>query len=187
MGEFTSLKFNPAAKFVDLILNNQYQGTYQISDQVDVRPHRVNVTEQDYPLTETSDITGGYLLEVDGFRAGNCFVTSGYGAPVRIHYPDEDEIEVSQTNYIKNHVGKFETALASSSFSDAERGYRAYVDTASLIDWYICTEVSANIDGFYSTYFYKEQGDDRLHFGAVAERPCLRCMRAAVLSVKNAG
>jgi len=165
MGEFTSLKFNPAAKFVDLILNNQYQGTYQISDQVDVRPHRVNVTEQDYPLTETSDITGGYLLEVDGFRAGNCFVTSGYGAPVRIHYPDEDEIEVSQTNYIKNHVGKFETALASSSFSDAERGYRAYVDTASLIDWYICTEVSANIDGFYSTYFYKEQGDDRLFWG----------------------
>ena len=37
MGEFTTLKFNPAAKFVDLYLNYEYLGTYQISDQVDVR------------------------------------------------------------------------------------------------------------------------------------------------------
>ena len=46
MGAFTSLKFNPAYKFVDLVLNGEYMGNYQISDQVDVRPHRVNITEQ---------------------------------------------------------------------------------------------------------------------------------------------
>ena len=46
MGEFTTLKFNPAAKFVDMVLNDEYVGTYQISDQVDVRPHRVNIEEQ---------------------------------------------------------------------------------------------------------------------------------------------
>lgn len=63
MGEFAGLKFNPAAKFVDLVLNGTYMGNYQISDQVDVRPHRVNIKEQDLPLTDTSDITGGYFLE----------------------------------------------------------------------------------------------------------------------------
>lgn len=165
MGEFTSLKFNPAAKFVDLVLNGTYQGTYQISDQIDVRPHRVNITEQDYPLNDTTDISGGYLLEVDGFKDGNYFTTTRYKAPVRIHYPDEDEIVREQTAYIRNHVAKFETALASTDFADAEKGYRAMVDTTSLIDWYICTEVSANIDGFFSTFFYKEQGDDRLFWG----------------------
>jgi len=165
MGEFTSLKFNPAAKFVDLVLNGTYQGTYQISDQIDVRPHRVNIVEQDLPLTDTSDLTGGYLLEVDGFRDGNCFTTSRYAAPVRIHYPDDEEIVAKQTNYIRNYVNSFETALASSSFTDPKKGYRAFVDTLSLIDWYICTEVSANIDGFYSTYFYKEQADSLLYWG----------------------
>lgn len=165
MGSWTTLKFNPAAKFADLVLNNVYQGTYQISDQVDVRPHRVNITEQNYPLSSTDNITGGYLLEVDGFRDGNCFNTDNYATPVRIHYPDEDEIEERQTIFIKNHVNTFERALVASTFTDSLQGYRAYVDTTSLIDWYICTEVSANIDGFYSTYFYKEQSNPHLFWG----------------------
>lgn len=165
MGEFTSLKFNPAAKFVDLVLNNSYMGTYQISDQVEVRPHRVNVTEQNYPLGTDDNITGGYLLEVDGFRDGNSFQTSTYSAPVRIHYPEDDEIAERQTIFIKNQVNAFERALAASNFTDSLKGYRAYVDTVSLIDWYLCTEVSANIDGFYSTYFYKEQNNPRFFWG----------------------
>lgn len=165
MGEFTTLKFNPAAKFVDFVLNGVYMGNYQISDQVDVRPHRVKITEQDLPLLDTSDITGGYLLEVDGFKDGNCFTTFKYSVPVRIHYPDEDDIVASQNEYIRQFLSDFETVLASSDYTDAENGYRAWVDSMSLADWYICTELSANIDGFYSTYFYKEQGNPLLYWG----------------------
>ena len=166
MGEFTSLKFNPAAKFVDMYLNYEYLGTYQISDQVDVRPHRVNITEQPYPITNDTDISGGYLLEVDGFKDGNCFYSSTFSAPVRIHYPEDDEIDSKQTAYIRDFINnKFEKALTSANFDDPEVGYKAYVDTTSLLDWYICTEVSANIDGFFSTYFYKEQGNDHLFWG----------------------
>ena len=94
MGKHAGLKFNPAAKFVDFTLNGRYVGNYQISDHVDVRPHRVNVTEQDYPLTETSDITGGYLLEADGFKDFQNGRTGFYSprrdVPFRIHYPDEE-------------------------------------------------------------------------------------------------
>ena len=35
----------------------------------------------------------------------------------------------------------------------------------SLADWYICTELTANIDGFWSTYFYKDQADSLLYWG----------------------
>ena len=166
MGDFTSLKFNPAAKFVDLVLNNEYVGTYQISDQVEVRPHRVNITEQPYPITEETDISGGYLLEVDGFKDGNSFYSGTYRAPIRIHYPEDEEIDSRQNAYIREFINmKFEKALVGNDFADPDMGYKAYVDTASLLDWYICTEVSANIDGFFSTYFYKEQGNDHLFFG----------------------
>lgn len=165
MGEYIGLDFNPAYKFVDLTLNGTYQGTYQISDQVEVRAHRVNIEEQDYPLADTSDISGGFLLEVDGFKDGNCFTTSKCSVPIRIHYPDEDEIATSQNNYIKNYIADFETALFSSDFADAEKGYRPMVDSVSLVDWYIATEVSANIDGFYSTYFYKRRQDPKLYWG----------------------
>ena len=68
VGDLCGQPFTPAAKFVDFTLNGEYVGTYQISDKIDVRKKRVNITEQDYPLTEESNITGGYLLEFDGFK-----------------------------------------------------------------------------------------------------------------------
>lgn len=165
MGEFLGLDFNPAYKFVDLNVNGTYYGNYQISDQMEVRKKRVDIVEQDFPLSEGSNITGGYFLEVDGFQHGNYFTTSGYGVPIRIHSPDEDEIEESQNKYIRNYIKGFENALIGASFIDPEKGYRKWVDSVSLANWYIATEVSANIDGFYSTYFYKNQDDSLLYWG----------------------
>ncbi len=164
MGNWLGMKNSPAAKFVDLTLNNVYQGNYQISDQVEVKAHRVNITEQDYPLTDESDITGGYLLEVDGFADGNVFYSSK-GLPIRIHYPDDEEIVSVQNNYIRNYVNSFESVLFSNDFADPEKGYRQFVDSASLINFYIATEVSGNIDGLWSMYFYKEQKDQVFYFG----------------------
>ncbi len=168
MGEFMGLKFNPAAKFVDLTFNDRYDGTYQISDQVDVRPHRVNITEQDYPLSETSDITGGYLFENDNsgdFSNGTDGFYSDRGLPIRIHYPDVDELDRKQFDYARNFIRQFEQRLFSEQFADKDNGYRPYVDSLSLANWYLCTEMSGNVDGLYSTYFYKEAQDDHLFWG----------------------
>lgn len=164
MGEWMGLKFNPAARFVDVVLNGKYEGNYQISDQVEVCSHRVDITEQDEVLRPGADLSGGYLLEVDGFADGNCFYSSRQSVPVRIHYPDENVITSAQNNYIKGVVNRFESALYTSNFQ-SEDSYRALVDSVSLVNWYIATEISANIDGFYSVYFYKEKGDDKLYFG----------------------
>ena len=166
MGDFLGLKNNPAHKFVDVTLNGTYIGNYQISDQVDVRPHRVNIAEQDYPLTAESDITGGYLLEIDGFYdKGTRFRTATYGLPIRVHYPDDEEIAYEQTAYIQDYLRDFEQVLSSGNFLDAETGYRAWVDSTSLVNWFIATEVSGNVDGYWSTYVYKDQQDSLLYFG----------------------
>ena len=112
LGEFISMQNSPAAKFVDLYLNGTYQGTYQISDQVEVKPHRVNISEQDEILTSSSNISGGYLLEVDGFAdtSEKYFYTGTKNIYVRIHYPDEDYIKSNQISYISNYVSTFEKA-----------------------------------------------------------------------------
>lgn len=165
MGDFLGLKNNPAHRFVDLTLNGTYIGNYQISDQVEVRPHRVNITEQDLPVTDASDITGGYLLEVNGARDGVYFTTSRYQVPLRVHYPDEDDITAEQNDYIRQYMRNFETVLASNDFDDPDKGYRRWVDSTSLVNWFLATEVSGNVDGYYSTCFYKDQQDSLLYWG----------------------
>ncbi len=164
MARFMGMPFCPAAKFVDFTLNGEYLGNYQISDQVEVKNHRVNIPEQDYPLTASSNITGGYLLEVDGFKDGNWF-SSSKSVAIRITYPDEDEIATSQSNYIKNYINAFEKRLFAQDFTDPLTGYRPMVDSISLANQYLVTEITGNIDGFWSMYFFKNQNDSLLYFG----------------------
>jgi len=168
IGDLCGQPFTPGAMFVDLTLNGQYRGNYQVSDQIDVRKRRVNITEQDYPLTEQSNLTGGYLVEADGFsdfvNGKSGWRTAIKGVPMAIHYPPDDEISQSQLNYIRSFVNAFENRLLNTA-PNSEQGYRPYVDSLSLVSWYLSSELTGNPDYIWSMYFYKEQDDDRLHFG----------------------
>jgi hypothetical protein len=177
LGDFIGMPFTPGALFVDFYLNDKYLGTYQISDQVEIRPHRVNIFDQnEYQVKDdTTNVTGGYLLEATGngdFTDASFY--SSKGVFVRIHEPD-DSIVTRQKDYIKNYVQTFENALFSSDFEDIQKGYRQYVDTLSLLNWYIANEVAANPDGFWSSYFYKERNDPGLHWGPLWDNDISYC------------
>ena len=177
LGDFIGMPFTPGALFVDFYLNDKYLGTYQISDQVEVRPHRVDIFDQNGSQVNdaTTNITGGYLLEATG---NGDFTDASFYTPrggfVRIHEPD-DPIVARQKDYINNYVQSFENALFSSNFDDKVKGYRQYVDTTSLLNWYIANEVAANPDGFWSSYFYKERDDAGLHFGPLWDNDISYC------------
>lgn len=166
MGDFLGQPFSPAAHFVDLVLNGTYLGNYQVSDQVNVDDKRVEVFEQEEVASDTSNITGGYLVEIDGFGTSELvnFRTSK-NLIVSVKSPDEDIINNAQKNYIKQYLNNFESSLFAANFTDAANGYRAIADSATLVSWYIATELSANVDGFWSTFLYKDRDDPKLYFG----------------------
>lgn len=166
MGDFLGQPFSPAAHFVDLVLNGTYLGNYQVSDQVNVDNKRVEVYEQEEVATDTTNITGGYLVEVDGFGTSEeVYFRTNKNLIVSVKSPDEDVINTAQRNYIKQYLNDFESSLFGSSFTNPEYGYRAIADSATLVSWYIATELSANVDGFWSTYLYKDRDDPKLYFG----------------------
>ena len=161
--------FAPIAKYVDLTLNGKYLGTYRMTDQIDIRKKRVNITEQPEVVTDQTDITGGYLLEIDDAADDleGSVVTTTHGIKVTIKSPDEDVIVPSQINYISDHLNKFEEALFSEKWLDANAGYANYLDINSFIQWYITAELTAEPNSFRSVYFYKDKGDDKFYFGPV--------------------
>ena len=158
--------FTPSATFVDVVLNGENLGSYLLTDQVEVKPKRVPVTEQEETTTSAdAEITGGYLIEVDGYanQEISWFQTTK-GMKVTIKYPKDDEINSDQSSYISNYTQQMEDALFSSNYTDTETGWRKYIDETSMIDWYIACELFGNSDAWWSTYMYKER-DDVFKFG----------------------
>lgn len=169
VGEFMQMSFNPCFQFVDLYLNGNYDGNYQLTDQMEVHKGRIEIARQDTIVTNpTTDISGGYFLEPEGNTASDgLYFMSKQGCHIRVHDPKPDVINTKQLNYIKAYINKFETALYGDDFTHEKRGYRQYTDTTSLIDWYLVQEISANPDGFWCSYIYKDRASEILHFGPI--------------------
>lgn len=166
LGKFAGQPFTAAAQFVDLVLNGNYVGNYQISDQVEIRKKRVDIVEQEDPMTDDSNISGGYLLEIDGFADSEpCKFTTSRRVKITVKSPDDEIIDPRQVNYIKSYIQDFENALFSSDFTNPDTGYRKYVDENTLISWYVVSELTANPDAFWSTYIYKNQDDPKIYWG----------------------
>ena len=179
LGRFMGMKFCPAAKFVDLYLNGDYRGTYQISDQVQVHKKRVEVSEED-----------GWLIEVanENSHEEPYITTTRYGIMYNIKNPKDDFLTVNKRIAIGLWLERFEEAVASEDYKDPVKGYRAYIDEADFINWYVGAEITGNIDALYSIYMYKDADEDKMHFGPLwdldlgydnsSERSLLRNMEA---------
>jgi hypothetical protein len=73
--------------------------------------------------------------------------------------PDQDEITAVQKAWLKKHLNEVEAAIYSADFRDSARGYRAFIDPASFIDYHLITEFSKNVDGYrFSVFFHKDRG-----------------------------
>lgn len=178
LGRFMGLDFCPAAKFIDLYLNGSYRGTYQISDQVQVHQHRIEVDED-----------SGWLLEAtnDNTKEPPYFSTSR-GILYNIKNPDDEMLTVNTRIEIAQYMQRFENALFSSDYTDDVNGYHSFVDKEDLVNWYVAAEITGNIDALYSIYLYRDVSDDVLHFGPLwdldlgydnsSERSLLRNMEA---------
>jgi subtilisin-like proprotein convertase family protein len=158
--------YAPRTKYVELVLNGQYQGIYVLMEKIKRDSNRVDVSKLTPADTAGSPLTGGYILKIDKFTGsggGNFassyapLVSSG-GQQIRFQYeyPSDVDIVTKQKTYIKKFVDSFESALKNFSLYDTTIGWRRYADENSFIRYFILNEVAKNVDGYrLSTYLYK--------------------------------
>jgi hypothetical protein len=158
--------------YVELYLNGQYQGTYELIEQVKVASSRVNITSMAETDISGDALTGGYLLQIDTRQDEAFIFTTTHGVPFGLEDPDftpDPEIP-QQTSYIQNYVQSAENALYSSTYTDPATGWPAYFDSNALVNFYLVNEIMGNRDGgkFYSSdYVYKDRSNPLLYMGPV--------------------
>jgi len=73
--------------------------------------------------------------------------------------PEQDEITAVQKAWLKRHLNQLEAALYGPDFKDPAKGYLAYIEVDSFIDYHLITETTKNVDGFrFSVFYHKDRG-----------------------------
>lgn len=143
-------------RFVEVVLNGEYLGNYQLVEPVEQGSNRVDI-----PAT-------GFLFERDGYYQlePNYFVTTmGYGYSFKNPDP-EDDLTTEQWTYIKNYMDAFEAVLTSSTYNDPENGYARYIEVTSFVRWFLFQNILANMDT--NPYLTKtDMGDSKIKMGPV--------------------
>lgn len=162
------MEYTPFCHPVDVVINGEYKGCYQLCDQIEVRTNRVDIEEMEETDNSGTNLTGGYLVEIDAYAEGeDVYFYSTKGIPVTIKSPDDDKITAEQRKYIEDYFNLMESSVFASNYTDAESGYRKYLDLDSFLRHFIIGEFTGNTDTYWSVYMYKHRGEDKFYVGPV--------------------
>ncbi|MEJ8858320.1 CotH kinase family protein [Variovorax robiniae] len=160
LSRMLGMDYTPAQRYVELTLNDDYVGVYQLSDLVEVANTRVNIGT---PATAAVDPGMGFLLEIDR----RLDETLWYYSPAGVPYTVKSDATAAQMQNLSGFINHLEGALFGENFKDPRTGYDAWLDADSLVDLYLINELFRNNDGFFSSTFAYRPRDGRLHFGPV--------------------
>ena len=193
MAAALGMPYTASCDWVNLYYDGEYRGVYLLSEKNAVKDTGINITDleaaykgqnpeygtnmttatgtNDYGesytyttgLTDPTDITGGYLLELnhDAPDEVNGFVTKK-GKGVNVKSPEW--CGDAAMKYISEYYQAFENAVYAmdengnyTGINDDGKHYYDYVDRDSLVKIFLLQELALSPDGFISSlYFYKD-------------------------------
>ena len=160
------MPYTPSGVPVNVYLNGEFKGCYQLCDQIEVARNRVDIQEMIEKDVTMPNLSGGYLIEIDAYAYSDpSWFQSNRGVPVKNRHPKAKNIVPAQYEYIRSHFNLMETAIYSQYYTNPVTGFRRYVDTETFVKHFLIGEISGNTDTYWSVYMYKKRNDDKFYFG----------------------
>jgi hypothetical protein len=154
LGRRLGLPYTNHYVHVELVLNGVYEGSYVLTEQVQVGKGRVDIDEDK-----------GFLVEFDTYYDEEPkFKTTNYQLPVMIKSP-EDLPNSSGYDFVKNRINALDNAL----FNDAafsSKAHQGLIEMDTFVDFLLINEIVGNGEvGFpKSTYMYQDK-DKKMSMG----------------------
>lgn len=150
MAHYLGLPFTNHSRYVEVTLNGDYIGLYQLTEQIEVGKSRVNVDEKE-----------GYLLSLDlddgpslSPGATDNFWSTAYRLPVCVKSPEDQTTE--QLQQIADDFYLLEQAIKVYDYDAVNE----LLDIPSFINYLIIQEITYNVEmaAPRSVYMHKEKG-----------------------------
>ena len=148
LSEICGFAWTPHMYSVHVYLNNEYQGVYTLCEHKKVHKDRVDIDLD----------AGDVYLEIEQQQDETTCWWTGMGVPMMFSDPEVPSDELLAE--IKKWFSDFEASLYSNYLADPDRGYAAYIDVDSFIDYYLVQELAKNTDGNLrkSSFITKKKG-----------------------------
>ena len=146
----------------EVVLNGDYIGMYFLTEQIRIDKDRVNITEQDDLETDPTNITGGWLLEIDNYSE-DCQIrlidTKRPDRVMKITYHSPEILSDEQLNYLTTFINNVNESI--NTDDKTSREWEKYVDIDALARYYMLLEAIDDQEGFSgSCWFSKDRGED---------------------------
>lgn len=169
------------------ITTNDYFGLYLLLETPKVGNDRLDIASLHDQDTNTTAITGGYLMKIDRIDNERSFTPPTIGSirptPTGIGFVDPpfksspaetDPRRIAQINYMQNYILRFITNLSSVGYTNPVTGYAQYINPEQWINHLWANIIPFNVDGYrLSGFFYKDR-NGRLEQGPMWD--CDRCL-----------
>lgn len=167
MSKLFGMAWTPNAQWVEFYLNGQYEGVYEITEKVEVSKARLNIGSMDDTDNSGTNLTGGYLAEINQYEDETLVITSQDHLPITLDDPDPPTSE--QAAYFTSAFNAADASFYTTNWTDPSTGWQSYWDAGSTVNWMLVEDLADNTDAddWSSDYFYKPRGDDRFYRGPV--------------------
>ena len=160
-------------RFVELFLNNEYQGIYVLMEKIKREDTRVDIEKLTPDETRGVDLTGGYIVKIDkttgsggkGWHSKYPNLNGSYNY-YQYEVPAADEIMPEQKQYIQNYIDEFEEALFEENFT-GRNSYIHYINMASFIDYILVNELAKDVDAYRLSTFFHKGRNEKLRAGPI--------------------
>lgn len=145
VAELCQMEWQPAYKFVNVIINGDWKGCYLLMESVKKGTGRCNISSSGFILENDA-----YWWNSDGeyFKTGKQHEKMGY----TFKYPDFTDDMAAR---VKKYLEEFETALY-----DGDSSYADYIDIDSFAGWLLAQDILGSKDGGGTNmYLYKYDFD----------------------------
>lgn len=164
LARLMGLPYTNHSRYVEVTLNGEYIGLYQLTEQVEQGSSRVAVDDVEGVLISLDADDGPELSPV----AKDNFWSQVYGLPVCVKYPEEEDLTDARKSEIQEDFAVLENAILKirknkgkpAAIKSAMDEVRELLDVQSFVDFLIIQELIYNVElsAPRSMYMHKDKG-----------------------------
>lgn len=157
LSEHIGLPYTPRRVPVELVLNDEYQGLYFVTETIRIDKDRVNIYEQEDNETNPDLITGGWLVEIDNYETeGNIvlYEHNDYQDRIMVTPQAPEVLSTDQRTYLTAQLNMLNDAI----YNPGSQQLEDILDFTDAAKFYLVQEIMTNRESYHgSCYLYKDR------------------------------